>query len=120
MKLGNETADLDEIDLGILSILQENCRVSLAKIGEQVGLSPPSVIERVKKLEDSGIIRGYHAILDARRLGMDITAFIGVSVSHPRLIDRFENEVQAIEDVLECHHVTDGLHFVLEEIGRAH
>ena len=106
MKLGNEPIELDEIDLGILSILQDNCRVSLAKIGEQVGLSPPSVIERVKKLEDNGVIRGYHAILDARRLGMDITAFIGVYVNHPRLIDRFESDVHAMEDVLECHHVT--------------
>jgi Lrp/AsnC family leucine-responsive transcriptional regulator len=106
MKLGSEPIELDEIDLGILSILQDNCRVSLAKIGEQVGLSPPSVIERVKKLEDNGVIRGYHAILDARRLGVDITAFIGVYVSHPRLIDRFESAVHAMEDVLECHHVT--------------
>ena len=106
MKLGNEPIELDEIDLGILSILQDNCRVSLAKIGEQVGLSPPSVIERVKKLEDNGVIRGYHAILDARRLGVDITAFIGVYVSHPRLIERFESAVHAMEDVLECHHVT--------------
>src|ERR1043165_3083405 len=114
MKLGNETADLDEIDLGILSILQENRRVSLAKIGEQVGLSAPSVIERVKKLEDSGVIRGYHAILDARRLGMDITAFIGVSITHPRWIDAFEREVETIEDVLECHHVTGGYTLLLK------
>jgi Lrp/AsnC family leucine-responsive transcriptional regulator len=106
MKLGAEPFELDEIDLGILAILQGNCRTSLARIGEQVGLSAPSVIERVKKLEDGGVIRGYHAILDSRRLGMDITAFIGVYVSHPRLIEPFEREVQAIEDVLECHHVT--------------
>ncbi len=118
MKLGNEVIDLDEIDLGILAILQENCRTSLAKIGEQVGLSAPSVIERVKKLEDGGIIRGYHAILDGRRLGMDITAFIGVYVSHPRLIERFESEVQAIEDVLECHHVT-GVHTLLLKVKTA-
>jgi len=114
MKLGNEPLELDEIDLGILSILQENCRVSLAKIGEQVGLSSPSVIERVKKLEDGGLIRGYHATLDARRLGMDITAFIGVYVSHPRLIERFESEVHAIEDVLECHHVTGSYTLLLK------
>lgn len=107
MKLGAEM-ELDEIDLGILAVLQENCRTSLAKIGEQVGLSAPAVIERVKKLEDGGIIRGYHAILDARRLGMDITAFIGVAVSHPRFVADFEAEVHAIEDVLECHHVTGG------------
>jgi len=115
MKLGNEPLELDDIDLGILSILQDNCRTSLTKIGEQVGLSSPSVLERVKKLEDGGLIRGYHAILDARRLGMDITAFIGVYVSHPRLIDRFEHEVHQIEDVLECHHVT-GAHTLLLKV----
>src|ERR1041384_7636073 len=114
MKLGNEPIELDEIDLGILSQLQDNCRTSLARIGEQVGLSAPSVVERVKKLEDSGVIRGYHAILDARRLGMDITAFIGVSVSHPRLIAAFEEEIERIEDVLECHHVTGGYTLLLK------
>src|ERR1043166_1906519 len=118
MKLGNETADLDEIDLGILSILQENCRVSLAKIGEQVGLSGPSVIERVKKLEDSGIIRGYHAVVDARRMGKDITAFIGVSISHPKRISNFEQVVALFNDVLECHHVTGEHTLLLKEIGR--
>lgn len=106
MKLGEEQPELDEIDLGILSLLQDNCRISLAKIGEQVGLSAPSVIERVKKLEDVGLIRGYHALLDAKRLGMDVTAFIGVSINHPRSISRFEEEVSTIDDVLECHHVT--------------
>jgi Lrp/AsnC family leucine-responsive transcriptional regulator len=115
MKLGAEEIELDAIDLGILSVLQENCRTSLAKIGEQVGLSAPAVIERVKKLEDGGIIRGYYAILDARRLGMDITAFIGVAVSHPRFVAAFEAEVQAIEDVLECHHVT-GAHTLLLKV----
>jgi len=114
MKLGTPDIELDEIDLGILDLLQENCRTALAKIGDQVGLSAPSVIERVKKLEDSGVIRGYHAILDARRLGMDITAFIGVSVSHPRLIEAFENEIEQIEDVLECHHVTGSYTLLLK------
>jgi Lrp/AsnC family leucine-responsive transcriptional regulator len=114
MKLGEEPFELDEIDLGILAVLQGNCRTSLAKIGEQVGLSAPSVIERVKKLEDGGVIRGYHAILDSRRLGMDITAFIGVYVSHPRLIERFESEVRMIEDVLECHHVTGAYTLLLK------
>jgi Lrp/AsnC family leucine-responsive transcriptional regulator len=106
MKFGPDDIELDEIDLGILGALQENCRTSLAKIGEQVGLSAPSVIERVKKLEDGGVIRGYHASLEARRLGIDVTAFIGVCVTHPRLTKGFENEIESIEDVLECHHVT--------------
>jgi Lrp/AsnC family leucine-responsive transcriptional regulator len=114
MKLGNEPIELDDIDLGILSILQDNCRVSLAKIGEQVGLSPPSVIERVKKLEDNDVIRGYHALLDARRLGMDITAFIGVSIGHPKGIAYFEKQLPNLHDVLECHHVTGGYTLLLK------
>ncbi|MGH7821362.1 MAG: Lrp/AsnC family transcriptional regulator [Candidatus Binatia bacterium] len=115
MKFGNAELELDEIDLGILSILQDNCRVSLAKIGEQVGLSAPSVVERVKKLEDGGVIRSYHAILDSRALGMDVTAFIGVSINHPRAIDGFESQIDAIEGVLECHHVT-GAHTLLLKV----
>jgi len=114
MKLGTTEIELDDIDLGILSVLQDNCRTSLAKIGEQVDLSAPAVIERVKKLEDGGVIRGYHAILDARHLGIDITAFIGVCVSHPRLVEGFESEVATIEDVLECHHVTGAYTLLLK------
>ncbi|MGH7822301.1 MAG: Lrp/AsnC family transcriptional regulator [Candidatus Binatia bacterium] len=114
MKLGNEQIDLDEIDFGILSALQKNCRKSLAKIGAEVGLSAPSVMERVKKLEDGGVIRGYHALLDAKELGMDVTAFIGVSIGHPKLIDRFEREIDTVEGVLECHHVTGGYTLLLK------
>jgi Lrp/AsnC family leucine-responsive transcriptional regulator len=118
MKSGNEAHELDSIDLQILSILQEHGRISHVKLGEQVGLSAPSVIERVKKLEDSGIISGYHASVDARRLGRDVTAFIGVSISHPKTIALFEETIDLLEDVLECHHVT-GEHTVLLKIKTA-
>lgn len=86
----------------------------LAKIGEKVGLSAPAVIERIKKLEDSGVVTGYIATLDARKLGFDITAFIGVSIAHPRAIPAFEAEVTAFSDVLECHHVTGGYTLLLK------
>jgi Lrp/AsnC family transcriptional regulator, leucine-responsive regulatory protein len=112
MKLGEEHPDLDEIDRHILALMQENCRLPLAKIGEHVGLSAPSVMERVKKLEDGGIITAYRAVLNARRLGKDITAFIGVSTGHPHAIHRFEREIEALDDVLECHHVT-GTHTLM-------
>jgi len=115
MKLGNTAPELDAIDFQILNTLQEQGRIPLSKLGEQVGLSSPSVIERVKKLEDNGIITGYHASLDARRLGKDVTAFIGVSINHPKAIGRFEQAVSTIEDVLECHHVT-GEHTLLLKI----
>ncbi|MCC6849971.1 MAG: Lrp/AsnC family transcriptional regulator [Deltaproteobacteria bacterium] len=112
MKLGEEHPDLDDIDRQILTLMQENCRLPLAKIGERVGLSAPSVLERVKKLEDGGIITAYRAVVDARRLGKDITAFIGVSTGHPHAIDRFEREIESLDDVLECHHVT-GIHTMI-------
>jgi len=115
MKLGLDNPELDSIDLQILNTLQEHCRTSLARLGEQVGLSAPSVQERVKKLEDSGIITGYHATVDAKRLGKDITAFIGVSVNHPRMLHEFERTVQDFGDVLECHHVT-GQHSLLLKV----
>ncbi len=115
MKLGNDALQLDAIDRQILSALQEQGRVPLVKLGEQVGLSSPSVIERIKKLEDSGIITGYHASVDARRLGKDVAAFIGVSISHPKAIALFEQTVALLDDVLECHHVT-GRHTILLKV----
>src|SRR5579863_8487445 len=105
MKLGNEAFEPDAIDLQIISILQANGRMPLVKLGEQVGLSAPSVNERVKKLEDGGIITGYHASVDARMLGRDVCAFIGVSIAHPKTIALFEEAVALMDDVLECHHV---------------
>lgn len=114
MKLNQDQLDLDDIDLRILMLLQEHCKMSLAKIGEQVGLSAPAVIERIKKLEDGGIVTGYTAVLDARRLGLDITAFIGVSISHPQGIESFEREIEHLPDILECHHVTGGYTLMLK------
>jgi len=115
MKSGYEAIEPDSIDLRILDVLQEHGRIPHAKLAEQVGLSAPSVIERVKKLEDCGIITGYHASVDARKLGHDVTAFIGVSIGHPRTINLFEESVSLMPDVLECHHIT-GEHTVLLKV----
>jgi Lrp/AsnC family leucine-responsive transcriptional regulator len=107
--------ELDNVDRHILSLLQENCKLPLARIGERVGLSAPSVAERIDKLEKSGVIRGYTAVLDARRLGKDITAFIGVFIEHPKAISSFEKAIDRFEDVQECHHVT-GQHTMLLKV----
>ena len=115
MKSSSETVEPDAIDFQIIEILQEQGRIALVKLGEQIGLSAPSAIERVKKLEDGGIITGYHASVDARLLGKDVAAFIGVSVSDPRTISQFEQTVEQLDDVLECHHVT-GQHTLLLKI----
>lgn len=106
MNLGTNT-DLDAIDVKILALLQEDCRLALARIGDAVGLSAPSVLERIKKLEAAGVIQAYRAVLDGRSVGLDVTAFIGVSAS-ARRIDGIENKMGAFDGVLECHHVTGG------------
>jgi Lrp/AsnC family leucine-responsive transcriptional regulator len=107
MRFGDgEGLELDDIDLRILALLQEDCRTALARLGESVDLSAPAVLERIKKLEAAGVITGYRAILDARRLGLDVAAFIGVIIGHPNAIGAFEQQVVALDDVLECHHVT--------------
>ena len=109
---------LDEIDRRILAVMEEDCKLPLAKVGEKVGLSAPSVVERVRKLEAEGFITGYHAHLDARRLGLDITAFIGVAVSHPQGIAIFEQQLPHLPEVLECHHVTGGHTLLLKVKAR--
>ncbi len=105
---------LDQIDLKILSILQNNGRCHLAEIAKEVDLSSPAVMERVKKLETSGIIKGYQAVLDPKKVGKDVTAFVGVSVAHQKYIDDFAAFMTSQRDVLECHHVTGEESFILK------
>lgn len=72
------------------------------------------MLERVKKLEAGGVIRGYQALLDAKKIGKDITAFIGVSIGNQRDIDKFAERMMGYADVLECHHVTGDESFILK------
>ncbi len=71
-------------------------------------------MERVKKLEASGVIRGYQALLDGKKVGKDITAFIGVSIGNQRDMDKFARQMMHYPDVLECHHVTGDESFMLK------
>ena len=105
---------LDQIDLKILSILQNSGRCHLAEIAKEVDLSSPAVMERVRKLEMSGIIKGYQAVLDPKKVGKDVTAFVGVSVAHQKYIDGFAAFMMRQRDVLECHHVTGEESFILK------
>jgi Lrp/AsnC family leucine-responsive transcriptional regulator len=115
MKFDQEDLELDPTDWMILEQLQENCKRPLAAIGEKVGLTAPSVLERIHKLETAGVIREYVAVLDAKRLGRDVTAFIGVGIGHPRAIGAFEQAVQHMDEVLDCHHVT-GVHTLMLKV----
>jgi Lrp/AsnC family leucine-responsive transcriptional regulator len=109
---------LDQIDLKILRTLQAQGRSRLADIAEQVALSAPAVMERVKKLEANGVIKGYTALVDGKTVGKDVTAFIGVSIGNQRDLDRFAEQMLHYTDVLECHHVTGDESFILKVKAR--
>lgn len=96
---------LDSIDYKLCELLQLRGRASQLELAQAVNLSQPAVAERIRKLEDQGIIKGYSAQICARKLGKDITAFIGVFTNHPRYHEGFVSKVTAIDEVQECHRV---------------
>ncbi|HEY0049643.1 MAG TPA: Lrp/AsnC family transcriptional regulator [Pyrinomonadaceae bacterium] len=104
---------MDAIDWKILRELQRDARISYAELGRRVGLTTPAVIERVRKLEDAGIITGYRAEIDAAKVGLPITAFIRMSITgvdYSRIIEVAENA----PEVLECHRGTGGDSFIMK------
>jgi Lrp/AsnC family leucine-responsive transcriptional regulator len=105
---------VDAIDLRILEILQRDARATQQEIARRVRLSQPSVADRIHKLEARGIILGYIAKVDPAQLGKDITAFVGVGISHPRHFDHFGKKILALPDVLECHRVAGGDSYLLK------
>jgi Lrp/AsnC family leucine-responsive transcriptional regulator len=109
---------MDHIDYRILDLLQRDARTTQVQIAEAVGLSQPSVADRIRKLDQSGAVLGYVARLDPRRMGNDIRAFIGVRVSHPRHHEGFTRRIQQIPDVLECHRVAGLDSYVLKVVSR--
>ncbi len=96
---------MDAIDRQILDLLQRDARITQQEIAKRVRLSQPSVADRIRKLEESKTITSYVARVDPQHLGKDITAFIGVSVGHPRYFDEFAKTVASLPDILECHRV---------------
>jgi Lrp/AsnC family transcriptional regulator, leucine-responsive regulatory protein len=95
---------LDAIDIRMLSELQKNGRQTFAALGRKAGLSLPAAAERVRKMEDSGVILGYRAEVDAARLGYPITAFVRMK-SVPQNYGRFKHVVAGLSEIVECHHV---------------
>lgn len=96
---------LDTIDYKLCELLQTRGRASQLELAQAVNLSQPAVAERIRKLEEQGVITGYAAHICARKFGKDITAFIGVFTNHPRYHEGFVQKITAIEEVQECHRV---------------
>ncbi len=104
---------IDEVDLKILDILQKNGRIKRNELAQIVGLSVPSVSERMKRLEDAGIIKGYTALLDSKKLGKDITAFVFVSIDSSKNYPLFIERAMKVDEILECHSITgEGSHLL--------
>jgi len=99
---------LDRYDRRILELLQENGRISNQDLADRIGLSPSPCLRRVRALEDSGIIAGYRALLDAGKLGLDLTAILSISMDRhtPERFAAFDAAVGALPEVLECLLVT--------------
>ncbi len=96
---------MDKFDYLILRELQDNGRITTAELGRKIGLSTTATKERIKKLEQEGIIKGYTAVIDCDKIGMDITAFISVPVGDVA-IDKMADFLAGLSEVLECHKVT--------------
>lgn len=99
---------LDRYDHRILEELQRDGRISNQDLAERIGLSPSPCLRRVRALEEAGIITGYRAVLDARKLGLNLIAILSISMDRhtPERFERFDAAVRAMPEVLECLLIT--------------
>lgn len=105
---------LDERDLRIVQALQRNARATFAQIGRHAGLGPSSVHERIRKLEQAGVIRGYRALVDPEALGLFVTALVSATPLDPKQPDDLPERVMEFEEVEACHSVAGAANYVLK------
>src|SRR6185312_2571778 len=96
---------IDDTDHEILNILQENARTSNAEIARQLGMAPSAILERIRKLEARGLLRGYEARLDAAELGLGLLAFVFVRADERVGCPQAGEALAAIPEVQEVHHI---------------
>lgn len=97
---------MDKIDIGIIHCLTEDARMNASQIGQRVNLSVSAVIERMKKLESSGLIRRYTAVIDEQKAGFGTQALISVRLEHPKYNQSFAKQMCAHPCVLDCFYIT--------------
>ncbi len=112
--------DLDAVDRHILAELQADGRMTNVELARRVGLSAPPCLRRVRRLEEQGVIRGYHADLDPQVLGWQITFFalVGLETQKEAVLTAFERMVTAWPEVRECHMIRGGGDFLLRLVAR--
>jgi len=111
---------LDETDLKILTLLQKQGRITNSQLAAEAGISPPAMLERVKRLENAGVIEGYTAIINPDKVGCGTTALVWVSLAAHRTasFESFAREIRKLPEVLECHHIAGEEDFVLKVVVR--
>jgi Lrp/AsnC family leucine-responsive transcriptional regulator len=103
---------LDNITWKLVAALQDNARLSFSELGRLVGLTPPAVAERVRRLQDVGVIQGYRAIVNVAKLGLPLQAIIRFA-ARGRSKSETSRQLGAIHEIMECHHVTGDDCYVL-------
>ena len=109
--------DLDDINIELLDLLQQNGRMSYRELGERVGLSAPAVTERVRRLEDAGVITGYRAVVDYEALGFPLLCVI--RLNSPRGASGVDDVVESIPEVIESNRVTGSESHVIRARARS-
>jgi DNA-binding Lrp family transcriptional regulator len=114
------SVELDAMDRRILAELQADGRITNVELAQRVGLSAPPCLRRVRRLEEAGVLRGYHAELDPMALGFEVTFFaiVGLESQKQAVLDAFEAEVSAWPEVRECHMIRGGGDFLLRLVAR--
>ncbi|MBS1542993.1 MAG: Lrp/AsnC family transcriptional regulator [Bacteroidetes bacterium] len=110
---------LDITDRKILELLQTNSNITNAQLAQEIGLSPAPTLERVKKLETAGVIRSYHAVVDAASVGLGVSTFVMVTLKghNKENIAKFMQAISQIKEIVECHHVTGQADFILKIVA---
>jgi Lrp/AsnC family leucine-responsive transcriptional regulator len=111
--LGVITGNLDDRDWILLEAIQADARLSFAELGRRAKLSPPAAAERLRRLEDAGVILGYHARVSHSHFGLPLLVFIEIQVKRTDYT-RFQKAVQKLPWILECHHVAGRASFILK------
>jgi Lrp/AsnC family leucine-responsive transcriptional regulator len=109
---------IDEKDRQIIRALQRDGRATNREIAAEVNLSPSPCLRRIRLLEESGVIRGYRAIVDSKAYGLPVTVFIRIRLERhsAELVQHFESRVRALDDVLECHLMTGPADYLLRVV----
>ena len=108
----------DKIDLKILKILQESSKITNLDLSKKIGLSPAPTLERVKKLESSGIIKSYHALVDTQAIGLSVKTFVLVSLAWQKenALNAFLEKIEKISEITECYIITGEADFLIKII----